>query len=746
MKEYNSIYTGIVVQNNDPEKRGRVKVFVPHIASAVYTDWVKDNTNKKFKFTGLNIDSDLTPILNTLKQILPWSETCMPLTSENASARFNNRSLYGSISDSNTQTNFKSASGEPVGQAPGEVYEKSFNRPKDAFANDERVNNKNPYSYMYKPSTYSNRAKGAFGIPAVGAHVFVFFREGDPQFPVIMGASFGKSDWAGVYDDIDYPGKFENYGSGITEPDHNVETYRNKYLINQKGGAFEICNTDLKESVKLTQSSGSFNEMNNHTSTEFASNNKQSLIQNDSYSTVQGFRNEFTGKNLDEIVQRDKYTKVGNLNAEYFEQWRDIVSGIQDNKQLFEIRRAVDNSVKDGSGNVILKRNSVQQTRSGTFADFNVLSDVYLSLNLNNSLSVPAVQIRNNTVKDDVDLVDAVDSIGNAANASITGDWETQSGLLLNSGLSPSTQDGAWEVETKKDELTAIINSKIVELAEIERKMGIGGSEIIEITKHKMETIGMLMNDFGSIRLDNIGKLTPNEVLVDDSVVYQSRAASPLVEYVHVQDMPGGNYTLNVCNRYNVMVGAGGLNLKSYGPTNITGTITNIAGEQVNIGSENEVNIDANTVNISGEILRLRSKRQRQILVENNLGVGGNVVVGGGIMIEGETYLQHVTAPLEWQRTNITQLFGELVGGVSFTATLGSDFTLDNDGAVKPSTGTITVVTSEPNLVQAYEHAHIFPNLPLDLKATNAEVRTDAKELNLSARSTADPVVNEYKG
>ena len=36
------------------------------------------------------------------------------------------------------------------------------------------------------------------------------------------------------------------------------------------------------------------------------------------------------------------------------------------------------------------------------------------------------------------------------------------------------------------------------------------------------------------------------------------------------------------------MVGAGGLNLKSYGPTNLTGTITNVAGEQVNIGASDK--------------------------------------------------------------------------------------------------------------------------------------------------------------
>jgi len=33
---YQGNYLGIVVQNNDPLKRGRVKVFVPHVSPTVY--------------------------------------------------------------------------------------------------------------------------------------------------------------------------------------------------------------------------------------------------------------------------------------------------------------------------------------------------------------------------------------------------------------------------------------------------------------------------------------------------------------------------------------------------------------------------------------------------------------------------------------------------------------------------------------------------------------------------------------
>jgi len=173
------------------------------------------------------------------------------------------------------------------------------------------------------------------------------------------------------------------------------------------------------------------------------------------------------------------------------------------------------------------------------------------------------------------------------------------------------------------------------------------------------------MNDFGSIRVDEVGKIHNNEIVVHKQGVFTNQEESPMVEYVHVDDLPGGNYTLNVCNRYNVQVGAGGLSMRSYGPVDIAGTITNISGTQVNIGSENEVNIDGGRrVNIAADILCLRARNKdnreqdEQVLVDGNLGVKTNVVIGGGMHVEGEVSLNHVTAPCEVQQTEETDVTG----------------------------------------------------------------------------------------
>ena len=753
-KEFNSIYLGIVVQNNDPQKRGRVKVFVPHLSPTVYENWVGDNKDKFFK----SIDGNLEPIMAKLKTILPWAEVSCPLTSENTSKRYNNYTNKATVSDTNSFTNLSADSSA----SSGEIYDQSMFRLNDAFNdNSNNVNNINPYSYNYKPNTYSNKAKGSFGIPSVGAHVYVFFRDGNTQFPVLIGTSFGKDDWQGIYDnEVDYPGKFENYDSSSTEEDYNVKTYRNKYVLNQKGGTFEINNTDHNEKIKLTHYSGSFKELNNNTNSELATKNNQKLVINDEFSTVKGFKNEFTGKNYDEVVLRDKYKKIGNLNETFFDEWKQAYGVIQDQKQLFNIKRTGNNNIKS-NGDIILKLNSIDQKRNGSFATFPVTnSNRYLALNNSNTfensefyhgtgLNVSGstqggeTPVFDNNLKT---LQEGTDPKPTAASKIGTTDkaWPSESGksFVNGKGKSPSTQGGSWQPENKtlSDDILKIQADLMIK----ERDFGLGGSEIIEISKNKLENIGTVMNDYGSVRFDPIGKLVNNEVLVGSSATYTNSDSGPLLEYVDVQDLPGGTYNLNVNNRYNVMVGAGGINLKSYGPTNISGSITNVAGQQVNIGSENEINLDAKVINISAEILKLRNKRQRQVLVDSSLGVNNNVVIGGGLSVEGETYLQHVTAPAETQVTNTTQALGQTVAGVVIGYVTG----LVDEGTLPVYGGGGSVgAPSVPDSITTYPHTHTFNNIPLTLTDTNESTRNSAKNngINSENRVIASPQFNSLK-
>ena len=181
-----------------------------------------------------------------------------------------------------------------------------------------------------------------------------------------------------------------------------------------------------------------------------------------------------------------------------------------------------------------------------------------------------------------------------------------------------------------------------------------------------------------------------------------------------------------------MLVGSGGVSLKSTGGVDIGGTITNIAGQQINVASEYETNISSKRVTIAAEMLTLRNKNNRQVLVDGNLGVNQNIVVGGSMHVEGELSVHHITAPVEIQETEPVTVRGKLLAGYE----IGIDAHEDS------------IVTSKEcdMVVELYPHTHPFKNVPLKLMKDKDEVRkVGAKQTDLQGRSSAIPVIHEQK-
>jgi len=127
-------YLGIVVANNDPLKKGRVKIFVPHLSPSVYKNWNATFKDKKFKFLGKNVDSPIDDIVDDLKDILPWADCASPLAGEVSSGRYNSSNRKSTISDSNDydssvpKDNFQptkySQNPDGTGEKPANILEK----------------------------------------------------------------------------------------------------------------------------------------------------------------------------------------------------------------------------------------------------------------------------------------------------------------------------------------------------------------------------------------------------------------------------------------------------------------------------------------------------------------------------------------------------------------------------------------------------------------------------------------------
>ena len=704
MKTYYGFYLGIVVQNNDPEKRGRIKIWVPHISAVLRENWNSQIKDKNFIFPDQTTNPDLITVMPKLKEILPWAECAAPLFGGSSSARFNAKTQTGTTSDSNHWENNQLV----PGARPVQFYTDDNPYP-DAFTTTNNVKNRftNPYAYQYIPSDYSNSARGLFTIPNVGAHVWVFFIEGNPNVPVYFAASYGQEDWKKIYTQVDYQATYENKSNKENADLTNAEIFRAKTVFNSNKHTIELIDTDNNEVLKLTHFSGSFKEFNNFTNIELAAKNDQKLVVGDQFLTVKKNQSVYIAENQELITGGDQYLTIGQTKYTDVNKVVSILRSIHEFKKLFDIQRAQSGEPPNDV--------SILQKRVGKFAvcpvcgglkytpNFGLINgpwqsalayDDYLSLDV--TAQVFGGMISPVTFES-LDLGDFEEIIGETAYYK-----GSLCDVCKGSGYSPSTQDGQWTTpdpyKAAGGEMDRFILEKVPELTQIEKLLG-EGDQIVNISKNKVENIGLVVNDFKSFRVDPIGKLRIDGVHVALEGVYATFKTSPHVEYVDVDDVPGGDYNLTVANKFKILVGAKGINMKTFGPIDIYGTIVNLVGEQINISSQNEVFIDG------GERFSIRARKialipfeHNPVAIEGQLHVTRNAIIGGGMLIEGELGVNHITAPYAYYQT-LPNLF--VTGPVTPTST----------GTVPEHTHTMI------------PHFHVYKNLPMTLVPAQEAMR-----------------------
>lgn len=511
--------------------------------------------------------------------------------------------------------------------------------------------------------------------------------------------------------------------------------YRNKFIFNQRGGNIEINNSTDREEVNISQYSGSNISLSNVTNSELASNNKQTKVLYDSFQTVGNTSNEYTevdrtirvGENNYEVKGIKSEDEINNIS-----QWVEAYRPLASKNSQFWIKRG-------GLSFPFPENNSITTDLAGTRSDNPDLSQVRLSVNneFEGYSKVPEVKSDINEVvtfetvisKDSGEDPKSISPTINDIQLAFGEPGSEAPGIMqFGSEFSSATQDGEWNNNENKSNLANEIVSKAAELLILEQKFGNGGDDIEFIKRNKVQTIGAVLNNYPSIRVDGFGRSQPTEVGVGLDGVFNHKDFVPHVEEVdNSSNFPGGNYNLTVNNKYNVVVGSGGVQIKTSGSLTLGGSLVKIGGTQVNvIGSGGVVIGSSSCIDIYSEKIQLRSTRQ--IYADGSFGVLNNLIVGGGTFIEGELYVNHITAPIESQETMETEVYGELVPDktIGFVEILGI--------------GTFPVVSvGTPDSVKIYSHSHHFNNIPLRLVPSNSGIRATAinEEINKPTKQVA---------
>jgi len=514
------------------------------------------------------------------------------------------------------------------------------------------------------------------------------------------------------------------------------DLYKNKAVLNQRAGSVEFDNSTGKETIAITSYHGSNIKVGPQVTSEYAKENKQTLVVNDSFETVRNDKHVSVDGNYIEKVVGSKVQEHGFKNEDQVQaiaDWKEAYTPIAERNSQFTVLRGGESYP-----------NGVATPKSGSNSD-NPSKSQEVYLNVDGGFPRSS---RISEVKSSNDEVTSYTTIPRQPSQFVVSNPGTRD---FGSDRNPATERGQFSKNPEKENLGENINKlQDQKLTDLETKAfasgpSVGGDEQKTIFRNKNEVVGITFNSYPSIRFDDQGRAQPGKVEVGKgSGAYVKMESIPHVEEVDNSRFPVGTSTLTVGNQYNVVVGSGGISIKTTGSMEIGATSYKVSSHKISLNASKGVHLNSeNIVELqSAKNISLRSNKQ--VYVEPGLGVKNNLVVGGGTYMQGETYLHHVTAPAEVQQTYETILFSKLLKGLKFKAKMSG-------GSVGRTSwrGNVTLTTdSNDDKVEAYPHSHHFNNLPLRLTPSGSTVREIANSENINVDGltvAAQPIVHAKK-
>tara|TARA_R100000742_G_C4278034_1_gene100445 strand:- start:704 stop:2470 length:1767 start_codon:yes stop_codon:yes gene_type:complete len=494
------------------------------------------------------------------------------------------------------------------------------------------------------------------------------------------------------------------------------DSYKNKSVLNQRGGSLEFNNSTGQEGVYITNYHGSNIKITPQVTSEFAKENKQTLVVNDCFETIRNDKHLTINGNYIKNITGSTVYKSGFNNDEQVaavEEWKEAYKPIALRNSMFDVKRGGKSYP-----------NGVYTPEQGTkTANPSKSQEVYLNVG---GEAPPGNSI--SEVRAGSDEVAGYANLPSGSQGTFTVKNPKTEDYIFPENL--ATEGGKYEYTPEKQTLKQDIeNLQKQKLTDIEKRAfgdgpNVGGDEQHFAFRNKVEMVGAAVNDYPSIRFDDKGRSTPGRVLVGKNAgAYVDIESVPHVEEVNNSNFPVGNYSVHATNKYNINVGSGGVDIKTTGPVEIGATTYKLGAHKVNINASKGVHIGSENFVELTSLKNISLRSNKQIYIEPGLGVKNNLVVGGGTYMQGETYLHHVTAPAELQQTQETKTFGKLVDNLKFKADIDLGWPFGTKRNCK-----ITIKSSDDDIIEIEPHSHHFLNLPLRLTQTGDNVKEMANE------------------
>jgi hypothetical protein len=187
-----------------------------------------------------------------------------------------------------------------------------------AIPSPATVNNTDPHGPTIVKNT-NDAAKGLFAFPGVGAMIWVFFREGNPLFPVYFAASYSSNEWRSAYNSSGISPEGTNQGTTGSQAANSMKLNPNA------GGGLEF--THIKDAsdpsgahdkavAMIYGDDGSNMVFSKGYHQIYTRHDRRDQIDGHSYSIVHGAEERWVDDDSSVNIRGNVFIKIGKVDGE----------------------------------------------------------------------------------------------------------------------------------------------------------------------------------------------------------------------------------------------------------------------------------------------------------------------------------------------------------------------------------------------------------------------------------------------
>ena len=501
----------------------------------------------------------------------------------------------------------------------------------------------NEATYDISNSVSTGAPGGIFSTPKVNSHVWVFFNEGDPQYPVYFAQHIVIADWQRLKQ-VSSPGALINTATDTSKTVISTIQQPNAGGIDLITTANINPSTGIQEEnsgVVLRGAAGNLFSLMSTGNVEYAPVNKTTKVAGDKFLTVEGSNQTHAKGSTTNIVGEDYTLVVGDIGEEAVQAHKDIMSLLSTGHE-----RVVKSS-EQPSGKTIPcpKCNEVQVVDSGGLL-------WKLAKKIGNGVlnCLP----KNNTAIDFVTeaLSDFTTPIATKPSKDIHKKTTCGNINCVNNRI-PDYNAHTPEIETASIEYQEGIFNDILKH---EQLLGQGGNHTTVVSKNSLTKVGLLIN-----KLDPIAK-QKDSFPIKNGLDFINKtgvtAKGDSVNTFKVLDVPGtptGYYDLIVGSKYNLVVGSRGIHMQTTGVFQLDCAHMEFTSNHLSLGNESGITkINGGAVIIEAKKSITMGGSPTNVHVNGSMHTTANVTAQGSIFANGNLYAKRLIIPAALQRTNMS--------------------------------------------------------------------------------------------